>query len=118
MERLTTPVALLLTCSSAQAAVVAYRVQVRVLEARIREMHDVLGGADTVFALQARIKSQQARLEDLQAQARQVEETLEMQEFGFYRPHFDFDSSSRYQQMLDEVCDRQTAMVKAEAAVR
>lgn len=94
------------------------KAQIAVLESRIRDLNEVLGGADSAFALHARVKSQEAVLAQLQAQTMQVEEAREMQEFGFYRPRYDFDSSSRYQEELDRIRDRQTAMVKNDSAVR
>lgn len=93
------------------------KAQMAVLESRIRDLNDVLGGADSAYALHARIKSQEGVLAQLQAQTVQVEEAREMQEFGFYRPRYDFDSSSKYQDELDRVRDRQTDMVKSETAV-
>ena len=94
------------------------RATVSTLEARTRELKDVLGGADTATALQERIQSQQRLLDDLQSKARQVEEVLEMQEFGFYRPRYDFESSSIYQERLDLVREKQTEMVKNDQAVK
>lgn len=88
------------------------------LEARIRELNDVLGGASTADALRDRIRNQQAFLDKLQGQTKQVEEALEMQEFGFYRPRYDFESSSMYQDRLERVREQQTAMVKNDSAVQ
>ncbi|MEX0776283.1 MAG: DUF4041 domain-containing protein [Phycisphaeraceae bacterium] len=98
--------------------VAAQQAQVRVLEARIKELDEVLCGADTASALHARIKGQQDLLSGLQAQAKQVEEALEMQEFGFYRPRYDFASSTRYQEKLDQVREAQSTMIKGEHAVK
>lgn len=91
--------------------------QVVVHETRVRELQDVLGGVSTLDGLNARIRTQQQYLAGIQAQATQVEEAIEMQEFGFYRPHFDFDSSSKYEDKLDDVRNRQTATVKGNTAI-
>jgi hypothetical protein len=92
--------------------------QVESLTARARDLDDVLRGARTAGELQARIQYQHNLLAELQAQAQKVEEAIELQEFGFYRPKFDFPSSSMYEQRLDQIRDQQTAMVKANTAVR
>ncbi|MBI3468849.1 MAG: DUF4041 domain-containing protein [Planctomycetes bacterium] len=93
------------------------RTQLVGLEAKIRDLNEVLGGANTASELHARLKYQQNLVAELQAQAQQVEEVLEMQEFGFYRPRFDFESSSKYQQMIDLVRDQQKQMTKNDTAV-
>ncbi len=87
------------------------------LETRIRDLNDVLAGASTAGELQARIVYQQNLLAELQAETQKVEEALVMQEFGFYRPRYAFDSSSRYQAMLENIRAQQTQMVKNETAV-
>lgn len=94
------------------------RATVNTLEARIRELKEVLGGADTATALHERVQSQQRLLADLQTKVGQVEEALEMQEFGFYRARYDFESSSKYQEKLDRVREMQTEMVKTDQAIK
>jgi len=65
---------------------------------------------------QQQISAQQSTLAQLAAQTQAVEETLDMQSFGFYRPKYGFEDSERYAHELGRVRDQQKAMVKSEAA--
>jgi hypothetical protein len=65
---------------------------------------------------QERITWQESALAQLVAQTQAVEETLEMQSFGFYRPKYDFEDSERYSRQLTIVRDQQKALVKSEKA--
>lgn len=91
--------------------------QIVTLEAKLRDQQDVLAGASTAQELHARVQYQRNLLAELEGQVRKVEEALEMQEFGFYRPRYDFESSSKYQQMIDRVREQQTQMTKNDSAV-
>ncbi len=92
--------------------------RIQSLGARMQELNHVLGGASTASELRDHINNQQEVLAALQAQTKQVEEALELQEFGFYRPRFDFETSSMYQQRLERVREQQTDMVKSDLAVK
>ena len=60
-----------------------------------------------------RISAHESNLANLVAQTEAVEETLDMQSFGFYRPKYGFDDSERYAHQLTTVRDRQKGMVKS-----
>jgi hypothetical protein len=62
--------------------------------------------------LQARISTSEARLQELQQQLESVEEALEIQSFGFYRPRYGFESSEEYVTRLKEVRERQKEAIK------
>lgn len=91
--------------------------QIATREARVKDLDEVLAGANTAGELHARIQYQENLLAQLQSEIQQVEETAQMQEFGFYRPRYDFETSSDYQIMLDSTRDSQKQMIKNEAAV-
>lgn len=55
-------------------------------------------------------------LANLVAQTESVEETLDMQSFGFYRPKYGFEDSEHYANQLKAVRDSQKSMVKSEEA--
>jgi len=65
---------------------------------------------------QERISAHESTLGELVAQIEAVEETQDMQSFGFYRPKYGFEDSTRYASQLSTVRDQQKAMVKSENA--
>lgn len=65
---------------------------------------------------QHRISSHEASLAQLVAQMQAVEETLEMQSFGFYRPKYGFEDSKRYEQELDRIRGEQQRLLKSDGA--
>jgi len=62
--------------------------------------------------LQPEIASAEARLAALRRELDSVEEALEIQSFGFYRPKYGFATSSEYAARLDVIRAQQKAMVK------
>jgi hypothetical protein len=52
----------------------------------------------------------------LKAEVEAVEEARELQEFGFYRPRYNFDSSKEYEQRLNWIRDQQKEMLKGKCA--
>jgi hypothetical protein len=69
-------------------------------------------------ALQAKIAAAESRLEELQGQLESVEEALEIQSFGFYRPRYGFESSDEYTARLKEVRENQKDAIKSGEATR
>lgn len=64
-------------------------------------------------ALQAKIGAAETRLQELQQQLESVEEALEIQSFGFYRPRYGFESSEEYNARLKEVRESQKDTIKS-----
>lgn len=64
----------------------------------------------------AEISTIQKQLAARQAELRVLDEEAEIQSFGFYKPHYDFASSSAYQARLDAVRAEQKKMVKDKTA--
>jgi hypothetical protein len=67
---------------------------------------------------QEQILRAQDQLASLQREIGAVEEAIEIQSFGFYRPQYGFESSDQYAQRLEEVRLQQQEMLKAERAAR
>lgn len=55
--------------------------------------------------------------EKLQKEISLLEESLEMTEFGIYKPHFDFGTSDKYRSELDHLNDMEKEMIKAGSAI-
>jgi hypothetical protein len=53
------------------------------------------------------------RLESLRSEVSLLDEQANLQSFGFYRPHYDFESSDKYGQELDRIREKQKAMLKS-----
>lgn len=93
------------------------------LDAEIGALQQQLASAKTTFEaerseLRTRIQRLAEAAEVLQAEVGSLEETLELQSFGLYKPHYDFDTSERYKAQLDALREKQKKMVKAgEAAI-
>lgn len=62
-------------------------------------------------------KEKKAIFNTLVAQVAIYDEDLEMIDLGFYKPHYDFDTSERYKSEIQKVKDKQKAMVQAKKAV-
>jgi hypothetical protein len=56
------------------------------------------------------------RLRSLKEELTAVEEAVDIQSFGFYRPHYGFPTSSLYEARLDDVRARQEQLLKAGTA--
>jgi len=61
-------------------------------------------------------RSIEARIRELQSALSTLEETAHLQSFGFYKPRYNFDSSSRYQAKLEQIRAQQKAMLSAKSA--
>jgi len=66
--------------------------------------------------INAQIVQKRRELDQLGKQVFSVEEVKELQEFGFYRRKYEFDSSERYKQQLDKVRDDLKQMIKDKVA--
>lgn len=64
------------------------------------------------------IQAAEARLSALRSELESVEEALEIQSFGFYRPRYHFPASSEYAAHLDYVREQQKAVIRNRDATR
>ena len=62
------------------------------------------------------IADRQKTLKELNKEIQSIEETREMQLFGFYHAKYDFDSSEQYSRRLDETRAGQKRMIKEKTA--
>lgn len=53
----------------------------------------------------------------LQQEINLLEESLDMIEFGLYKPHYDFDTPEDYRRKLEELREAEKTMIRQEAAV-
>lgn len=58
----------------------------------------------------------QLSISKLREEMKALDEESSLQSFGFYKPHYDFASSERYQGKLEEVRERQKQMIKDKTA--
>lgn len=65
---------------------------------------------------EAQMASSLAELERLQKEVGFLEAREELHSFGFYRRHYDLDTSDAYRNRLDEVRERQAAMLREKTA--
>lgn len=64
----------------------------------------------------AELQSLQVRLDKVRAELRSLDEEANLQSFGFYKPHYDFASSDKYQRRLEVIREQQKAMLKDKTA--
>ena len=67
----------------------------------------------SVASAEQRARDAQARLAALTKELESVEEALEVQSFGFYRPKYGFASATEYTARLEAVRDRQKQTIKS-----
>jgi hypothetical protein len=66
--------------------------------------------------LQAAVYEAEARLVGLRRELESVEEAIDIQSFGFYRPKYGFQSSDQYAIRLEQVRGQQKHMIKMDTA--
>ncbi len=65
-----------------------------------------------------RIADYEALFKELQGQMQLVEESLDLQSYGYYRPRYGFEDSARYSHEIDRIRGRQKDMLKSDNATR
>ncbi len=70
-----------------------------------------------INALKAAYQEKRAVYDSLLHHAAVFDESIELAELGFYKPHFDFDTSEKYKQKLMQIKERQKQMVKNKTAI-
>lgn len=56
--------------------------------------------------------------EKLKKEISLLEESLEMVEFGVYKPHFDFDTSEKYRQEIENLYEQEKIFIKDDKAIK
>jgi hypothetical protein len=65
------------------------------------------------YGVQQQVQAAEAKLALLQRQIESVEEAIEIQSFGFYRPRYGFDSSDQYSAQLSQIRDHQKQLIRS-----
>ncbi|MEQ9150886.1 MAG: DUF4041 domain-containing protein [Parvibaculum sp.] len=93
--------------------------QSRALQEHVSQAPRVAQASGEAATLDAVVTSKRSELADLERRLDElrtalvaVEEELEVQSFGFYRPTYGFDDSSQYKARLDEVRAEQKRLIK------
>jgi len=85
-------------------------------QAELDSFSHAIGTARSVAEIAARATYYENYLAQLKADVEAVEEAKALQEFGFYRPRYNFDTSEHYQRRLDQVRDQQKRMLSQKTA--
>ena len=72
---------------------------------------------ETLTETQKKIDDANESLKIKRQQLVTLDEEILMQDFGLYKPRFDFATSAQYKDKLDEIREKQKAMIKAGKAV-
>ncbi len=70
-----------------------------------------------IVALKEQYRQKRVVFEGLIKQAAIYDETIELAELGFYKPHFDFDTSEKYKEAIVEIRKKQKELVRSKEAV-
>lgn len=62
-------------------------------------------------------KEKKALYDEMMRQAAVYDEEIQLAELGFYKPHYDFDTSEKYKSRLEKVRDRQKKMLSDKTAI-
>ncbi|MDC0936750.1 DUF4041 domain-containing protein [Pirellulales bacterium] len=84
--------------------------------ATLKELGFAVDSAENAKDVLVQIAERKKALESLDKEIQSVEETREMQLFGFYHAKYDFDSSEQYSRRLDTTRADQKKMIKEKAA--
>ena len=71
---------------------------------------------DTIASKQADIMEAEEQISHLQAQTVELEETILLQDFGLYKPTYDFATSAMYKETLERNRKKQKQMIKEKTA--
>jgi Domain of unknown function (DUF4041)/Meiotically up-regulated gene 113/Protein of unknown function (DUF2510) len=73
-------------------------------------MHLAQGPVDLIHQ---QIQAAEARLNAIRGELESVEESIEIQSFGFYRPRYGFQSSDKYSEHLKVIREQQKSLIKS-----
>lgn len=72
---------------------------------------------DQIARLRQDYKEKRTIYDDLVRHAAIYDEEIELAELGFYKPHYDFDTSERYKSKINSVRERQKRLLKDDIAI-
>src|SRR5262249_42156910 len=85
-------------------------------KAELESLSNAIGSARTITEIAAQAKYYENLLAQLKADVEAVEETKSLQEFGFYKPRYNFASSELYQGQLERIRAKQKSMLSQKSA--
>ncbi len=85
-------------------------------QAELEAIAQAIGAARSTSEIAAQATYYQNLLAVLKSEVEAVEEARELQEFGYYRPRYNFDSSTEYERRLDWIRDQQKKMLSGKIA--
>jgi|GEM_PF-718858 len=91
-------------------------VAIRQKKAELEAYSNLIGNARNVTEIAAQAKYYENYLAQLKADIESVEETKSLQEFGFYRRQYNFESSEKYADRLEQVRNGQKRLLSAKVA--
>jgi Domain of unknown function (DUF4041)/T5orf172 domain len=86
------------------------------LEAAVARAREAAAPAEQLAQTREEIRKLGAEAEARRRELRSVEETLEIQSFGFYTPKYGFESSAQYTARLKGIRDEQQRLIKDDQA--
>ncbi|MFN0018724.1 MAG: DUF4041 domain-containing protein [Pirellulaceae bacterium] len=98
------------------AYIQSQQVSIEQHQAQLNSYAQALGNARSAAEIAAQVTYYQNLLAVAKAEVDSVEEARGLQEFGFYRPRYNFDSSEEYEQRLDQVREQQKWMLSQKTA--
>jgi hypothetical protein len=104
------------TAATLQAQIATQRQAVANAQQELEKTASAIGLVASASEIAAKIEYSQNYLDQLKKEVEAIEETRELQTFGFYQPKYSFDSSERYQAQLEKIRGKQKAMLKAKSA--
>lgn len=72
---------------------------------------------ETIEELRASYKEKKVLFDELVKEAAIYDEEIELSELGFYKPHYDFDTSEKYKEEFEKVKTKQREMVSNKTAI-
>lgn len=98
------------------AYILNQQAQIQQNNARLAEFGQAIGNARTAAEIASQVAYYQNYLAVLRSEVGELEEAKGLQEFGFYRARYNFDSSEQYESKLDDIREQQKKMLKTETA--
>ena len=85
-------------------------------QSELEAMAGAIGEARSAAEIHAKVVYFENYLAQLKTDVEAVEEARELQEFGYYRPHYDFGTSEEYKDCLESMRKKQKEMLKCKTA--
>ena len=77
---------------------------------------EIIASKKEVNRLKDEIKTKNRELEEVEKKYIQMDEKVQMQEFGLYTPKYDFASSEKYKERLNAIREKQKQLIKTDQA--